>query len=480
MIRRTIGINAFPRLFTCVTLLSCSTGFIWGQNLVPNPRFEQVDCLLGSPPRAPLSAAAPWFSPNRARNDDNHLLFAKVCSPGVLWDTRMVYGFMDLRSQYTTSGGVITNRGTYASAPLVQPLQAGAYYWFSMQAIIALGGTLGQQSQEERSFGVWFTPDRPAFPDEKMLPLTNGQPQVVFPNRRTEDRLTINGYTDNFAGKQTMQGCFQAAGNEQYLTIGDFVHPNYSRREAFLRFNDMSLTRMPDRISLGPDTSFCAGQRAQLNARFPFPATYRWQDGSTDSTLTVTRSGLYSLTITCPCRTYTDTVRVTVREPLLELGADTSVCAGQPITLSAGPGYDRYRWQDGSTRSTLLVSQPGVYSVEVERFNCPARDSIHVLPSGDCCELYLPTAFSPNADGVNDAFAVITGCSDVITEPEMLIYNRWGEPIFRTTDLTNGWNGYTQGVLSSVGEYTWQLRYALPKRRSLIKKQQQGTVLLTR
>jgi gliding motility-associated-like protein len=388
---------------------------------------------------------------------------------------------MILRSEYSTDAGVVTNKGTYASTPLVQQLQAGIYYWSSMQAIISLGGSQNQgQAQEQNSFGVWFTPDRPAFPDEKMIALTKDRPQIVFPNRRTEERLTVNGHTDNFAGKQVMQGCFQAAGNEQYLTIGDFLHPNYTRRGAYLRFTDINLTKMPDRISLGPDTSFCAGQRAQLNAHFPFPATYRWQDGSTDSTLFVTRSGLYSLTITCPCRTYTDTVRVTVRDPVLELGADTSVCVSQPILLSAGPGYDRYRWQDGSTVSTLTVGKPGVYSVEVERFNCLARDSVRVLPSGDCCELYMPTAFSPNADGINDVFAVVTGCSDVVREPELLIYNRWGETIFRTPDLTTGWNGYVEGVPCSVGKYTWQLRYALPERRSLIRQRQQGTVLLIR
>lgn len=463
-----------------VSLLSCNASVVWAQNLIPNPRFEQVDCVIGSQPPTPLDAAPPWFSPNRARNDANHLLFAIVCFPGVQ-DPRMVYGTMNLRSQYSTDAGVVTNQGTYASAPLVQSLQSGTYYWFSMSAIISLGGNQNQgQPQEQNSFGVWFTPNRPALPDEKMLPLTQNQPQIVFPNRRTEERLTVNGHTDNFAGKQVMQGCFQATGNEQYLTIGDFLHPNYTNRGAYLRFTDMSLTRMPDRIDLGPDTSFCAGQRTQLRANFPFPATYRWQDGSTDSTLIVTRSGLYSLTITCPCRTYTDTVRVTVRDPMLELGADTSVCAGQPIILSAGPGYDRYRWQDGSTASSLTVDKPGVYSVDVERFNCLAHDSVNVLPSGECCELYMPSAFSPNADGVNDAFAVVTGCSDVVREPELLIYNRWGEVIFRTPDLITGWNGYVQGVACSVGKYTWQLRYAIPRRRALVRQQQRGTVLLTR
>lgn len=467
MIYRMIDIKAFSRLLVFIALLCSSAHFVCGQNLIPNPRFRNlVDCDFK--PRRNIQDAPPWYGMGRFRSGDG--LAAQCVWPRV--DTNSII----ITSTYATIDGILKDEGGYAVTPLLQPLQAEKYYWMNMMAYMAVTSVNGVRSQIEASYGANFTADRPTKATDVMIPIANGVPTLLFPQLP----VTRSSPVGELYAWQTVSSCFQAKGGERYITIGDYRHPAYTNRNATFYFTDLSLVAMPDRIDLGPDTSFCASQRTQLNAHFPFPATYRWQDGSTDSTLTVTRSGLYSLTITCPCRTYTDTVRVTVRDPLLELGADTSVCAGQPIILSAGLGYDRYRWQDGSTASSLKVDKPGVYRVDVERFNCPARDSVNVLPSGECCELYVPTAFSPNADGINDAFAVVTGCSDVIREPELLIYNRWGETIFRTPDLTTGWNGYVQGTPCSVGKYTWQLRYALPKRRSLIRQQQRGTVLLIR
>ncbi len=465
---QTIDIKVFSRLLVLVTLLCSSTCLVWAQNLIPNPRFRNlVDCDFK--PRRNIQDAPPWYGMGRFGSGDG--LAAQCVWPRI--DTNTII----INSTYATVDGILKDQAGYAVTPLLQPLQAEKYYWMNMFSRLDLRSVNNQQLPQERgSYGANFSTDRPNKATNTMILIADGVPSLLFPNLSKKTNSSVGEvYT-----WQTLSSCFRAEGGERYVTIGDYRHPAYTNRDATISFTDLSLVVMPDRINLGPDTSICAGQRIQLNAHFPFPATYRWQDGSTDSTMTITRSGLYSLTITCPCRTYTDTIRVAVRDPLLELGADTSVCAGQPIILSAAPGYDRYRWQDGSTMSTLIVNKSGVYSVEVEQFNCLARDSVRVLPSGDCCELYIPTAFSPNADGVNDAFAVITGCSDVIQEPELLIYNRWGETIFRTPDLTTGWNGYKQGTPCPVGKYTWQLRYALPKRRSLIRQQQRGTVLLVR
>ena len=98
----------------------------------------------------------------------------------------------------------------------------------------------------------------------------------------------------------------------------------------------------------------------------------------------------------------------------------------------------------------------------VTQQGCTYLDSVRVLPSGACCEVNLPAAFSPNADGVNDTFAVITGCSDIIQDTELLVYDRWGAVVFRTQDLARGWDGRVRGEPGLMGEYTWRLHYALP------------------
>ena len=440
-------------------------------NLIPNPRFRNLtDCRLTAQRTPYLEYAPPWYGMGKFYPVITGL-YAKCVWAGA--DTNNIV----LTSTYATLGGTLSDLVGYAVTPLTQPLQAGQTYWIGMLGLQAPHFANAQRSQAQASSGANFTVEPPTTPpNSQMIPVGNGVPSVLFPQLP----ITRPSPVGDLYAWQRMGSCFTAQGGERYITIGDYRVPAYTNRYASLYFTDVSLLAMPDRISLGPDTSLCAGQRLTLNAHFPFPATYKWQNGTTDSTLTVTQTGLYALTITCPCRTYTDTVRVTVRNPDLHLGADTSVCEGHPIVLNAGPGFDRYRWQDNSTGSAFIVSKPGLYILDVERFTCTARDSVRVLPSGECCEVFLPTVFSPNADGQNDVFTVITGCSDIIREPDLLIYDRWGTVIFRTQEVATGWNGLVQEVPAPAGLYTWLFQYGLPRQRFMSRQQQWGTVLLIR
>lgn len=68
--------------------------------------------------------------------------------------------------------------------------------------------------------------------------------------------------------------------------------------------------------------------------------------------------------------------------------------------------------------------------------------------------IYVPNAFSPNGDGVNDEFLVYGSGLKSIT---MLLFDRWGEKIFETGDIQTGWDGYYKGVLANPGVYTYVL-----------------------
>ncbi|MBI1265879.1 MAG: T9SS type A sorting domain-containing protein [Cryomorphaceae bacterium] len=82
------------------------------------------------------------------------------------------------------------------------------------------------------------------------------------------------------------------------------------------------------------------------------------------------------------CGLISDTLNVVVMPGIeIDLGSDVGFCAGQSLTLSPGPGYDNYTWQDGSSMPVFTVNQPGVYSVEVSLNGCSAADEIVVGPS---------------------------------------------------------------------------------------------------
>ena len=142
-------------------------------------------------------------------------------------------------------------------------------------------------------------------------------------------------------------------------------------------------------VNLGADQSICEGLTSVLN---PGNDDYEflWQDGSTDSTFTAWLPGTYQVTATNECGSVTDSINIELEElGLVNLGPDVSLCE-ENITLNAGTQGDFYLWQDGTNTSTLEVSEPGVYWVNVStQAGCFQRDTVNVTldtqsPMIDC------------------------------------------------------------------------------------------------
>ena len=94
----------------------------------------------------------------------------------------------------------------------------------------------------------------------------------------------------------------------------------------------------------------------------------------------------------------------------------------------------------------------------------------------DCLDsLKIPTAFSPNGDGVNDVFAIHFPC--VPDKFELTILNRWGEEIFKSDDFTVGWNGMFKKKHPMPGE---TYRYVVTFTYLNIPHNLHGDVLLMR
>ena len=77
---------------------------------------------------------------------------------------------------------------------------------------------------------------------------------------------------------------------------------------------------------------------------------------------------------------------------------------------------------------------------------------------------YLPNAFTPNSDSVNDVF-IGNGVYEGMTDFEMTIWNRWGEKVFETNDPNEGWNGQknNDGQMSPNGVYVVLVNYLTPR-----------------
>jgi len=132
-------------------------------------------------------------------------------------------------------------------------------------------------------------------------------------------------------------------------------------------------------FNLGNDTNICDGSQLKINAYNNDIKTYQWQDNSTDSIISISTQGIYSVTVTNNCGTLNDSIKVTIQYPIdVSLGKDSTLCPGQSIQLDAGLGYNTFMWQDNSTLQTYTALSPGIYSLTASNACGIYSDSITI------------------------------------------------------------------------------------------------------
>ena len=236
----------------------------------------------------------------------------------------------------------------------------------------------------------------------------------------------------------------------------------------------------------------CTGH-FQLEAPEYGNATYQWYKdrnaiaGANSRTYTVPdvpgAAGAYQANISLPYNTCLNTLPYTVEFSDLQnfhLGNDTSICAPASIRINTLWPASQYLWQDGSTQSFYDVTQSGDYSVKLtDRYGCTKSDAIKVtVENCSVCDLYIPSAFTPNNDGLNDVFSVLPKCQNVALQNfRFKIYNRWGQLIYTTNDINQCWDGTSKNQPQSAGLYVYYLEYQFKQNPLIVKK---GTVELLR
>jgi gliding motility-associated-like protein len=224
-------------------------------------------------------------------------------------------------------------------------------------------------------------------------------------------------------------------------------------------------------VNLGLDTLLCPGDRLVLKNKLAKNNydRYRWSDGSSNDSLTISSSGIYWLQSSNLCETAADTIRITMKDscrcnpviPVASLGIDKEICLDDTLVLSNLSHRDgfRYMWQSSVGGNSFVVRQPGTYWVNVSNYCGSDSDTIIISEKLiDCvCNIQIPTAFTPNSDGLNDELKVISNC---LVMGEIFIYNRWGELVYRSRNFDQGWNGVYKGSLQYSGVYIYQVKYS--------------------
>jgi len=216
--------------------------------------------------------------------------------------------------------------------------------------------------------------------------------------------------------------------------------------------------------------------------------SYQWTspDGSVNTglelnlgPLAVSASGVYQVQASSGTScSITETIDLQVYPiPHISLNISDTLCSGQEVLLNPGAGFATYKWQNGSAEPQLRAASEGVYWVTVTDNNgCQATDSVLLHQ----CELlvWMPNVFTPNGDGVNDVFLPVYN-PDVPLTFQMKIFNKWGEELFSSNSLTQGWDGTYKGKLCTEDIYSWIITFSAPENyRFLQKSPQSGNVML--
>lgn len=230
-------------------------------------------------------------------------------------------------------------------------------------------------------------------------------------------------------------------------------------------------------VMLDHNNNLCSDDTRLLDAgNF---TSYLWSDGSNEKTLLINKPGTYYVSVTdennCKGR---DTTFITnlLPSPSGFLSHDTSICSYASLVLSVKPGFAKYLWSDYSSAPSVTIDKPGVYWLQVtDDNNCMGKEYVNVS-SKDCMQgFYIPNAFTPNNDGKNDIFKPLLFGN--VTSYHFIIYNRFGQKVFETTEVAKGWDGVLNKSSQHREAFVWICNYQLADSTPETKK---GSVILIR
>jgi gliding motility-associated-like protein len=126
--------------------------------------------------------------------------------------------------------------------------------------------------------------------------------------------------------------------------------------------------------------------------------------------------------------------------------------------LHAGSGYQFYLWNTGDQTESIIIDSIGEYNVQVTSNNgCFSTETVHLRWSG--IPFYMPNAFTLDGDGLNDCFQPVVKYY-LINQFHISIFNRWGELVFETNDIFQGWDGTYEGKPAMGSVYVYRIDYS--------------------
>ncbi|MDX5506988.1 MAG: gliding motility-associated C-terminal domain-containing protein [Bacteroidota bacterium] len=277
-----------------------------------------------------------------------------------------------------------------------------------------------------------------------------------------------------------IKGSFLAKGDERFISIGNFSldtthqtpivpNPYPTARAAHIYVDAVYLYKCTDTlftVDLGADTLLCPGQTLTLYPEISgfqlidTTTTYLWNTGSTDPSITISQPGDYTLEVIINKRFQAiGHIRVDYmpEAPNAPALSDTVLfCQGEPQVLQVPSlPFTSYLWNTGETSPAIEITEPGSYSVTYGN-RCWSITENTWAGYRECgLNVFVPTAFSPDGDGLNETFTIVGAPSPI----RLTIFNRWGTMVYRSDNYANDWQGTWKGEPLAPGYYSYHLQY---------------------
>ena len=239
---------------------------------------------------------------------------------------------------------------------------------------------------------------------------------------------------------------------------------------------------LPDSLGdlLGDDRLICDDTIAVLEPNTIRPLReYSWSDSTRDSSLTASESGIYGVEVSDGYCSASDEIELNFFDELfsgidLELPTDTNICQELlPFTLTPKSDFSNEFFINGSTnpQSTFEIQTAGNYQISTKIEGCEITKDFNLGLVPCEVDIYIPSSFSPNNDGIND---LLEPLGNDFMGKRLQIFDRWGGLLFETKEAPFAWDG------SKVEEGVYVVTFSYLNLKNQREEMVSGDVLVVR
>lgn len=215
-------------------------------------------------------------------------------------------------------------------------------------------------------------------------------------------------------------------------------------------------------FSIQDEVFFCNGEEVWITLP---AADYLWEFQGTfvEDSISFNEAGFFNLTATdleVGCSTVEGIDVTTWDLPEVILPQEAVLCDEGALEIPVSVfGFDSLQWNTGETELNITVADEGWYKLTAFNQCGSDADSVQVVAGRCDCPLFIPNAFTPDLDGINENFSPTIGCD--VDDYSLQIYDRWGQIMFQSTTQGEGWNGSGPARTHWLpgGVYVYHLKY---------------------